>query len=357
MERGKTINVVVNKGDLRRFKTKLKPLNKQILNYKYIRSLFSKHSYYQNWYFETSSVNYLLDEIFSRPEHSSIKTRKLQLKKNRKWYISNITLWEIFLTNNEIRRRELFDFSRCLFYKDLMPSIEELLVNYIDNGLPIVETKYRLKSKSIFSEHWGKSCKDLSYFFEPDINDLKRHTEYYRFLGNYFVKTNQGYTPIWENKIPIDDKKLELKKIKQAFQTLTRDLSEEEFEKIDQYLHLSFKLVLTIFCFGINFNHQITESFWVKTGIEDFNERINYVVENIPNIFYRGPIANMTKMILLQANTKSTRGVYFDALHSIYITYSDLYFSDDDHFNKLKTIQDPNMFKIKRVSDALKMKN
>ncbi|CAA0144317.1 conserved hypothetical protein [Tenacibaculum maritimum] len=318
-----------------------------------LKRLFRKHTDYENWYFETSSVNYLLDNVFSSPKHSSIKTRKLQLNKSRKWYISNITLWEIFLTNNEDRRRELFDFSRCLFYKKLMPSIEELLINYIQNGLPIIETRYELKSNSIFSKHWEKSCKNRSYFFEPDHKDLKRHTEYYRFLGEYFVKTNNGYILNFEESIFVGDKELELKQIENSFKKLISDLSEKEFKELEQYIHLSFKLVLIIFCYGINFNQKLTENYWSEIGIENLNDRIEYLVENMPDIFYRGPISNITKMILSQANTKSTRGVYFDALHSIYITYSDLYFSDDEHFNNLKTSKDPNMIKIKKVSESI----
>ena len=260
----------------------------------------------------------------------------------------------MFLTNNEERRRELFDFSRCLFYKDLMPSIEELLINYINNGLPNIEKRYKLKSKSIFSTHWKKSCRNLSYFFEPEITDLKRHTEYYRFLGEYFVKTNNGYVLKFDEKISLDGKELEMENIQKSFQELISDLSDNEYKIHEQYINLSFQLVLVVFCYGINFNQQITEEFWDKIGIENPNDRISYVVKKIPDLFYRGPISNIAKMILLQADTKSTRGVYFDALHSVYITYSDLYFSDDEHFDNLKkTIKDPNMLKIKKVSEVI----
>ena len=316
-------------------------------------NIFRKHSSFENWYFETSAVNSLLDNIFSKPENSSIKTRKLELKKGRKWYISNITLWEMFLTNNEDRRTELFDFSRCIFYKDLMPSIEELLINYINNGLPIIEKRYKLKSFSLFGKEWTKACRNINYFFAPDIDTLKKHTEYYRFFGEYFVKTNNGYSLNFNENISVADKDVDMKKIESAFQTYTKTLSNDWFKKNEKYIYVSFKLVLIIFCYGINFDQKTTEKYWKKKRVENPIDRINYVVENIPNIFTRGPIANISKMILLQANTKSTRGVYFDALHSIYITYSDLYFSDDEHFGNLKQINDPNMMKIKKTTDLI----
>lgn len=318
---------------------------------RFIRKISSNSKSYQNWYFETSSVNYLFDNIFSKEQYSSIKTRKLQLRKRRKWYISNITLWEIFLTSNVKRKTELFDFSRSLFYKELMPSIEELIINYINNGLPTIEQRYELKSKSIFSKHWKKACKNTSYFFEPNVKDLKTHTLYYRFLGEYFVKTNKGYVLDFNVNISVEGKEFEMKKIESAFSNYKTKIGEESFKKYEQYYYLSFQLVLIIFCYGINFNQRITENYWKAIGISNLNDRINYVVENMPELFYRGPISNITHMILMQANTHSTRGVYFDALHSVYITYSDLYFSDDKHFDNLKKINDPNMLKLRKVNE------
>ena len=75
-------------------------------------------------YFETSGVNYLFDKVFSNPDFGSLATKKLQIEKGRKWQISNVTLWKIFLTKNEDRRYDLFDFSRCLFYDTLICSPE-----------------------------------------------------------------------------------------------------------------------------------------------------------------------------------------------------------------------------------------
>ncbi len=234
-----------------------------------------------------------------------------------------------------------------------MPSIEELLINYINNGLPLIERRYKLKSKSLFGKEWNKACRNINFFFEPDIETLKRHTEYYRFFGEYFIKTNNGYSLSFNEKISVDEKKVDIKKIENAFQYYTNTLPKDWLKENEKYIYLSFRLVLIIFCYGINFDQKTTETYWKKKRIDKPTDRINYVVKNIPDIFTRGPIANIAKMILSQANSKSTRGVYFDALHSIYITYSDLYFSDDEHFNNLKKINDPNMLKIKKTSDLV----
>jgi hypothetical protein len=58
--------------------------------------------------------------------------------------------------------------------------------------------------------------------------------------------------------------------------------------------------------------------------------------------------------MVLQSNWKYNRGVYFDSLHSAYITYSDLYFTADDHFINFKNeISDPNMLKIVHTKDLM----
>src|ERR1035437_7643512 len=144
-------------------------------------------------YFETSAANYLFDNVFSRPDCSSIKTKNLQKQKGSKWYISNITLWEIFLTKNEKRRYDLFDFSRCLFYDYLIPSPEEIIINYIKGGCPIIEKRYELKSESLFAKEWTMACKNLNYAFQPDRYQLELRSQHFRSICEYFVVTKRGY--------------------------------------------------------------------------------------------------------------------------------------------------------------------
>lgn len=303
-------------------------------------------------YFETSSVNHLLG-IFSTPEFSSVKTRNLQNEKGRKWQISNITLWEIFLTQNEQRRFELFDFTRCLFHETLISSPEEIVIRYLESGCPMVETQYELDSASLFSTEWTRACKNLDYFFEPDREQLEFLSNHLRFLGKYFVKTSKGYTLKSAHDFSDFSNILNGAFLKHIYDRLVKLYDAEINEDSRNYVCCSMQIVMIILCYGIGFDQSVIERFWNKERITEPLERLEITVNKFPDIFFRGPLANVARMILLQADSRTGRGLYFDALHSIYITYSALYVTNDEHFLKFKkehTI-DPNMRKIVTVED------
>jgi len=312
-------------------------------------------------YFETSGVNYLFDKVFSSPDFGSLATKKLQIEKGRKWQISNVTLWEIFLTKSEDRRYDLFDFSRCLFYDTLICSPEEIIINYIKSGCPVVETQYELDSKGLFSKEWTLACKDFDYAFQkdfdyafqPDREQLEDFTSHLRFMGDYFVKTKKGYTLKSYQSLDKVSHKINgafLKYIHEKIQKLYGSPIDDEAKN---YIAYSMQIVMIILCYGIGFDQQIIERFWnCERKIEPL-ERLEITVNKFPDIFFRGPLANITKMIILQSNNKTGRGLYFDSLQSIYITYSDLFVTNDDHFLKYKEENktDPNIHKVIPVKD------
>jgi hypothetical protein len=307
-----------------------------------------------NLYFETSAVNYLLDNIFSHPEHSSIKTKELQLSKQRKWFISAITLWEIFLTKNEYRRFELFDFSRCLFYNYLIPSPEEMIVNFIKNGCPKVEKRYNLESKSLFSYEWTKACNDLSYAFQPDRDQLNERTKYIRIIADSLQDTTPTLLSKSMHDLYNSDTNLTNAFLKHIFLEISKPYGDNLNDDLFKFITVTLKVTLILLCYGIGFDQPTIESFWSSIGKLNPLERLEYTLQNYPDIFYRGPITNISKMIIIQS-FKFGRGIYFDSLHSSYIAYSDLYITNDQHFINFKNTHknDPNMFKlidVKRIN-------
>lgn len=304
-------------------------------------------------YFETSGVNYLFDRVFSSPDIGSLATKKLQIEKGIKWQISNVTLWEIFLTKNENRRYDLFDFSRCLFYDTLICSPEEIIVNYIKSKCPIVETKYELNSKTLFSKEWILACKNRDYSFQPDREQLEQLTNHMRFIGNYFVKTNKGYVlKSYENLDKVSDK-LNGAFLKHIHEKVLKLYGSHINDDAKNYIAYSIQVVVMILCYGIGFDQQTIEQFWNSERKTEPLERLEIAVDKFPDIFFGGPLANITKMIILQSNNKTGRGLYFDSLQSIYITYCDMFVTNDDHFLKYKEQNkiDPNMHKIIPVRD------
>lgn len=300
-----------------------------------------------NLYFETSAVNYLLDNIFSHPQHSSIRTKELQISKQRKWFISAITLWEIFLTKNESRRFELFDFSRCLFYDYLIPSPEELIVNFIKSGCPRIEKKYNLKSNSLFSNEWTKACRNRSYVFQPDRAQLDERTKYIRIIADALQETTPKLLPKSLHDLNDSDTNLTNAFLKHIFMEVSKRYGDNLNDDLIKFITVTLKVTLILLCYGIGLDQPTIESFWNSIGKLEPLERLEYAHKNFPDIFYRGPITNISKMILIQA-TKFGRGFYFDSLHSSYITYSDLYITNDQHFINFKNThtKDPNMIKL-----------
>jgi hypothetical protein len=271
-------------------------------------------------YFETSAVNFLY-QLFSKDEkHSSVKTKALQVSKGRKWYISTVTLWEIFKTKDEKLRYDLYDFSRCLFYDHLIKSHEEIIVNYLKSGCPVVEEPYCLDASDscLFAKEWRTACKDVRFVFQPDRDQLDQRTEHMQFFGKYFFKLQNGYTLRSYNEL-----------IDQSYHYLGIRLNSlievlfNEFENITdeqkQYIAVVFHVAVFILCYGITLNHQIVESFWISIGIPEPKARVEAMVENFKSAFFRGPISNIAKMIILQTDSKYGRGLIFDSLHASYI--------------------------------------
>lgn len=86
------------------------------------------------WYFETSAVNYLMDNMSNG---DAIETKKLQLIKNRDWCLSPMTLLEILQTSDYGHRDQIISFSRRLFSEELLASPEETIIHYIQRGFPL----------------------------------------------------------------------------------------------------------------------------------------------------------------------------------------------------------------------------
>lgn len=307
----------------------------------------------KRFYFETSSVNYLFDEVFSKPDFGSIATKKLQVQKGRKWQISNVTLWEIFLTKEESRRYDLFDLSRCLFYDTLICSPEEIIVNYISSNCPKVEIPYELDSKALFSTEWTNACKNLDYAFQPDRDQLDSFSTHLRFIGTYFIKTSKGFSLKSYRELNEFSDRINgafLQNIHERILKISGPRNDEEFKN---YIGYSIQIVMLILCFGIGFDQPTIERFWNKNKKTEPLERLDLLVNNYPDVFFRGPLSNITKMIMLQLKNKTGRGLYFDSLQSIYTTYADLFITNDEHFLRYKesNTYDPNMNKIISVKD------
>ena len=306
-----------------------------------------------SFYFETSAVNFLYDLFSQEDKFSSVETKKFQISKGRKWYISCVTLWEIFRTKDKKLRHDIFDFCRSLFYDHLIACPEEIILNFIKSNCPVLEKPYNLNSSNseLFAVEWHRACKDKNFFFEPDRQQLDSYTESMLFIGKYLYRKQNGYELKTSQELMDQSYHLLGIRLENLLSKLLGEF-EKATDEIKRFVSIVFHLALIIICYGITLNNQIFEHFWSSMKISRPLQRIEWLVEEKRSLFLRGPLANIAKMMILQADSKYSRGIFFDSLHSLYITYTDLYITSDNHFVDFKNkINDPNILKIIHVKD------
>jgi hypothetical protein len=110
---------------------------------------------------------------------------------------------------------------------------------------------------------------------------------------------------------------------------------------------MSALLIFIILCCGIDIDRTPTNAFWDKLGIKDPQNRMDYVLKNYEILIYRGPFPIIANMVLVQLEKggKPTRGIFWDALHSIYLIYTDYFFTSDEHFKKMRESYEHPIFK------------
>lgn len=293
------------------------------------------------WYFETSAVNFLMERL---SVEDALATKQLQLNKGHDWRLSPVTLWEILLTSDEIRREKIIHFCQHLFGRELLPSPSELIIPYILQGMPQVEKPRELKSMSPIAEVWRELVENRNKTFIVDNDDLKRR-----------VKIVQTHTKNIHELIKNGDRLIVSDKDFAGLDlTLSYLVNELPFIKSgeptskEQLLayRVSLYYIILVLCAEADFENEFIKLFWDELGIKSTIDRIFYVLEELPTLVHRGPFMMMAYMTISQSSGKYSRGVWFDSLHSTYMTYVDQILTSDGHFQGLRNVI-PEIFKQK----------
>lgn len=96
--------------------------------------------------------------------------------------------------------------------------------------------------------------------------------------------------------------------------------------------------IMHILCAEADFDNEPIKSFWAHLNINSTIDRVFYVLKELPDLVHRGPFVIMAYMTISQASGKYPRGVWFDSLHSMYMTYADKIFTTDAHFQGLRDL-------------------
>lgn len=299
-------------------------------------------------YFETSAVNYLLETMEIQDAHA---TRAFQNARGRKWHISPTVLVEVLLTNNPDRKEEIIYFSQVLFDRELLPPPEEIIINFIKNGCPILETSFSYESNHSFSSIWRDLYDFPDKTFIIDLDDFRRR---YHFVRNYYKVAHVIGTQKFYSEPYCFEASIELL----SFNLVKKVMNEQEIQSADSNQLLSWKigafLTISILCAEITLFPEVIKKFWAKLGVNLLPSRIEFIAKNFPQLIYRGPFAEMTQMILCQAQYKYSRGLIFDAFHCVYLPFVDTLISNDIHFKNLKSyFPHPIIARICHIDEAV----
>lgn len=301
----------------------------------------------RNFYFETSAVNYLVDRF---GWNDALATKGLQHAKGNLWYLSPVTLWEILLTGDKEKREKIIFFCQHLFHEQLMNSPSEFIVNYINAGCPLVETKYDFHSKLSLSETWKDISQDKRKTFVYDYTSLKDKMK-------LFQKTSKQLDKIINRvvlDITVSDDELSLQQFVNFFYRQIKDDLKYHDPAYHKVVKIAILLIFYILCLEVDLDNSPQKKFWQQVGISPSIDRLYYIMEKHKTLPIRGPFYQMAIMAYHQISLdqKSNRGLFMDCLHSIYITYADIFLTNDEHFKTLKEKDiHPNFRRLMHINE------
>jgi hypothetical protein len=299
-------------------------------------------------YLETSAVNFLAD---NRDRFSPAETKAYHALKGTSFLASPVTIWEILLTNDEIRREALIYFFQNLASRQLLKSPAELILEYMAAECPLVEKKFSLQSQLHLAGVWAdivdNSQKSLRFeedHLQAQMSALRKGFALASKMIEDVGITDQVLTPIQGAQFSLEQTLRQMKTI--SYEHMT-ELNRRQYK-------ISIILILFIICVGAGLEEHVLENYWKGLGIDSTAARFYYLFQNYETLIYRGPFAVMSQMVLTQLNAgaKPTRGIFWDALHSVYLVYCDYFLSTDNHFKLLRESSDHlNFQKIVILSD------
>ena len=299
------------------------------------------------FYFETSAVNYLA-ERFTCKEASSLK--EAYCEDGNVFYLSPVTLWEILLTNNEEQKERIISFCQHLFHEKLLNSPAEFIVNYINAECPLEETKYDFHTKLNIGHTWKDLCDDPRKTFVYDFDRLKERTKHLQKLSKQLDKITNRI--VLDSNIK-DEEYLIQQGINELYELIKDDIVLPDIPS-QKTIKLSILFIMYILCVEFDMDQSPYTEFWEGVGTDAVLDRILYIVRSKKSLIFRGPFYNMALMAFHQISLKekSNRGLILDCMHNIYITYVDVFMTNDKHFKTLKQKElHPNFKRINYIED------
>jgi hypothetical protein len=234
-----------------------------------------------NFYFETSAVNFLADNYTI---NDAIATKALQSTKGNRWFISPVTMWEILLTKDEMRREHLIAICQQLFFEKMLMSPSEIVTDFIEKNCPHSQYFNEFYTKSQMGTTWSNICGDIAQTFNYDFEELKRITKH---VNDISKKVDDLINKIVLSIYPDDNDQLfVLIEILSNSFNIPKDTPEMKKQRKLTILFAFYHL-----CIGTDLSSESLNNFWGKRKIKDRVERLHYLFKNYPSLLLYGPFA------------------------------------------------------------------
>ena len=235
---------------------------------------------------------------------------------------------------DDLKKEKLIFFAQHLLDRELLPSPEEIITEYIDRGFPLKEKPRPLISKSQIAATWRDLVDVPQKTFIYDKGELKSRVALLKPFSKMIHQIMKG------NDVPLmpSDLKSGIHATLEETLNALKFVKEKEYDAEQRKLFkIAIFYMMLILCAEVGFENHFLRAFWNKIGINNTKLRISYALEHFEPLIYQGPLAAMATMAYCQSKLNFSRGVFFDNLHSFYITYVDVFFTKDEHFKNLRS--------------------
>ncbi|MCE7887921.1 MAG: hypothetical protein DYH13_10535 [Alphaproteobacteria bacterium PRO2] len=240
-------------------------------------------------------------------------------------------MWEILLNSDERRRDYLIYWAQFNCSESLLKSPTEIIINYLVQGCP---QKDRISffdapgTQQQIGETWKKVHGKIDRTIPVDLSALKERSEAIRQLSK---KLKSIVNDMCANG-KLDDP------FHQVMKTALKNLDFPENKENERIFKISLIFLFFIVCIGLELENKAVRDYWEKFSIDDPFDRLDYLVQNHPEILIRGPLLEMAKMAEVQiaSDNGQGRGLVHDCFHAIYCYYADNFITGDAHFRVLR---------------------
>lgn len=302
-------------------------------------------------YLETSGLNVLADNL---SDFDFNKFAQDLMKFD--WCISAVVLWEVFLNSSDSRRDYLIYWAQFNCANYLLKSPTELIVSYLRQETPDSDRKlfwYNRESDLELAKVWVRIHRKLDRTIPIDLDELKERSAPLRQISRIYSGVIESMTD--KSSDGYDEEYFHKKMIDLANLLEAADYHDRRDEKL---IKTSLILVFFFLCIGVELDNSPIREHWKPSKIDDPFERLEFLIENSPKIFVKGPIIEMAIMMEAQAESSGStnRGSIFDSLHTVYCYYADNVISEDGHFHKSPDSRDSGIFsRVVPASEYLKV--